>query len=195
MKPEFTKIQVRNFTFTANLNNTKQFSQQVASKIKTNKHLIISLIGSTICPVKIFTLYMNKLNKKGPVLWQRPKVEVRNSDPVWYDNAPIGKDTLNNTMKNLSKNAGLSKEYRNHSIRATVVTNLDTKGFEARHIMATTGHKSEVSIKNYSRKCPSAKRREMSDALATSLIKNQDPQSPIAKKRKTEVTAIFYFTR
>ena len=84
-------------------------------------------------------------------------------------------------MKTLSQNANLSKEYKNHSIHATVVTHLNNKGFEARHIMATTGHKSEISIKNYSRRCPSNKRKQMFNALAENLVEND------AKKPKIEI--------
>ena len=127
---------------------------------------------------------MSKLNHGSDWLWQRPKKKVQNADKVWYDNSPVGRDPPNNTMKNLSMNAGLSIIYKNHSIRATVVTNLDNKGFEARHIMATTGHKLEISIKNYARRCSTRKRREMSDALATSLIKDND--IPVKKKPKIE---------
>ena len=126
---------------------------------------------------------MSKLNPQQEYLWQKPKKKVTNRDAIWYDNVPVGKDPLNNAMKTLSTNAGLSKQYRNHSIRATVVTNLDQKGFEARHIMATTGHKSEVSIKNYARKCPTQKRRELSDALAKSMTKEVQQQNENTPKK------------
>lgn len=52
-------------------------------------------------------------------------------------------------MKQISKTAGLSQSYTNHSIRATVITELDNIGFEARHIMAVSGHRSEASIRSY----------------------------------------------
>ena len=70
---------------------------------------------------------------------------VKNRDPAWNDNSLVGCDPLNNAMKTLSKNSALSQGYKNHSICATVVMNLDKKGFEAHHIIATTGHKSEIS--------------------------------------------------
>ena len=125
-----------------------------------------------------------KLHPDHDALWQRPKKVVHNKDPVWFDKAPIGRDPLNNSMKNLSKNASLSNEYKNHSIRATVVTNLDNKGFKARHIMATTGHKSEISIKNYSCRCPTTKRKQMFDALNENFA-SETPE-PVVKKRRNE---------
>ena len=84
----------------------------------------------------------------------------------WYDNQVVGCDSLNNAMKNLSQKAKLSQIYTNHCIRATVVTNLDEEGFEARHIMVISSHKSENSIKSYSSKCPENKKKQMFDALA-----------------------------
>ena len=75
-------------------------------------------------------------------------------------------------MKTLSERAKLSRMYTNHCIQASVVTKLDTEGFEARHIMAVSSHKSEQSIKSYAAKCPENKRKEMFDALAQPF---QDP--------------------
>ena len=63
----------------------------------------------------------------------------------------VGECTLGEKMKNISREAKLSKCYTNHSIRATAVTILDKSGFEARHIMAISGHKNEASIRSYSK--------------------------------------------
>ena len=46
-------------------------------------------------------------------------------------------NTLGNKMKAISKLANLSREYTNHSIRATSITILDECGFEARALVAT----------------------------------------------------------
>ena len=94
-------------------------------------------------------------------------------------------------MKNLSSKASLSKIYTNHSIWHTVVTTLDEK-YEAHHIMAQTGHKSENSIKNYSKKCSSTKKREMSDELAAKMNikkpKSNESLAPLDKKSKPTST-------
>ena len=89
-------------------------------------------------------------------------------------------------MKILPKNAGLSQIYTNHCIMATVVMTLNNKGFEARDIMATTGHKSEVSIHSYVAKCPPKKRHNMSDALANTLRPEDAKKS---KPNSTKVTS------
>ena len=50
------------------------------------------------------------------------------SDSSWYTMKPIGINTLGNFMKTISKRLGLNIHYSNHSIRATVVTLLSSKG-------------------------------------------------------------------
>ena len=105
------------------------------------------------CPVASFELYNQHLNPLNEYLFQRPK-------------ANIGERSLCNKMKQISKQANLSKMYTNHSIRATAVTILDKSGFEARHIMAVSGHKNERSIRSYCTTNLSTK-REMSASLST----------------------------
>ena len=113
--------------------------------------------GSNICPVAFFHLYMSKLNNKRQDLWQRPKHRVLGPEPEWFDDAVIGRDPLNNMMKTISKESALSQIYTNHSTRAMCLTQLDEAGFKVCHIQAVNGHKSEESIKSYSKKCPNKK--------------------------------------
>ena len=106
--------------------------------------------GRKLCPFQSFTKYLSVLNKDCDAFFQRPKKDVTSStSSVWYDKVPVGKHTLGDKMKNLSLEAGLSTVYTNHCLRATSITLLD--GFEARHIMTLSGHKSETSIRSYAR--------------------------------------------
>lgn len=126
-------------------------------------------------------------------LWQRPKRKIKDMFGPWYDAVPLGKDPLNGAMKKISIQANLTTQYTNHCIRATVVSTLDDGGFEARHIMAQTGHKSEASIKSYAKKCPVKKKREMSRCLADAIntespaVEAEEPQPP-KKKAKPSAT-------
>lgn len=127
------------------------------------------LTGSPVCPIQAFHLYLEKLNAENNNLWQRPKARVTDFNDAWFDNAPVGAHTLGNFMKKLSKHANLSTEYTNHSIRATVITALDQNNIEARHICGISGHRSEETIRSYSKRCPSKKKREMADIMSEKL--------------------------
>ena len=72
-------------------------------------------------------------------------------------------------MKKLSIAAKLSCVCTNHSISATVTTILDEGGYEARHIMALSGHKSENSIKSYASQTSFSTKSKIFETLSESL--------------------------
>lgn len=125
--------------------------------------------GGPFCPVLSFEKYVSRLNPKNEYLFQRPKKAVDESDEVWYDNMVVGQRTLGDKMKKLSIEAKLSCVYTNHSIRATTITILDECGYEARHIMALSGHRSESSIRSYASQTSLSTKRKMSETLSDSL--------------------------
>ena len=134
------------------------------------------LIGNLHCPDNSFEKYLAKLNPDCHFLWQRTKnfTEEDYNPPIWYDNMVLGKNSLGHMMQNMSKDACLSKIYSNHCIRATCITLLDESGYEGRHIMTVSKHKSESSLKHYVSKAREKKKREMSHALSEHII----PQEP-----------------
>jgi hypothetical protein len=125
--------------------------------------------GSERCPVTAYLKYV------GDSVAKTKKLPAKTDE--WYDAVPVGKNTLGDKMKKLSKIAGCSKVYTNHSLRATCVTSLDNAGFASRDIMAVSGHKSESSLKHYV-KTSDAKKKCMSAALAKQM--NQQPDRPEA---------------
>ncbi|XP_048764458.2 uncharacterized protein LOC125672286 [Ostrea edulis] len=122
--------------------------------------------GNPKCPVMSFEKYLSKLNPDCDALWQRPRSSISACSHVWYDNMVVGKNTLGSMMQRISKDAGLSFIYSNHCIRATCITMLDESGYESRHIIGISKHRSETSLKHYDTKLSDAKKRDMSDALA-----------------------------
>lgn len=124
--------------------------------------------GNPQCPVLSFRKYTKKLNNSCEAFWQRPGKIDSTSPPEkpWYQNAPCGHNTLGSMMQKISKQAGLSCVYTNHSIRATCITLLDVNGWESRHIMGISKHKSETSIRCYSSRLTADKRAEASDILS-----------------------------
>ena len=139
--------------------------------------------NSPYCPVKTFELYLSKLNPSLSCLWQRPKVResFSESDEVWYCNAPLGKNTLATLMSSISKEIQLSYQYTNHCIRETAVSLLDECNFEARHIMRVSGHKSESSIRSYSRRLSEVKQNEISHSLSTACFESLERQEQTAE--------------
>ena len=123
---------------------------------------IIITTDFTDCPVKSFKKYVAVLNPKLDDFFQRPRKQP-SSKGLWYDAQVVGVATLSRMMKEISQEANLSKVYTNHCIRATSVTVLDNCGIEARHIMSVSGHRSENSIRSYSRTGVGMKRKMFSE--------------------------------
>lgn len=151
------------------------------------------LTGSSLCPVDMFQLYVSKLNPGYKYFWQRPKraANLHYTDPIWYDKIRVGHQPIEEFMSRLSKQAGLSKRYTNHSIRSTVMGILGER-FEGRHVIGLSGHKSESTIKQYVTRLPEKKKREMSEALSTNVQPDNDDATPkfqFKKPKKTSATA------
>ena len=154
---------------------------------------VYEITGSNMCPVLSFEKYISKLNPNQEALWQRPvstgnKATVGtfiDSDEVWYVGTPLGKNTLSGMMPKISSQANLSNKYSNHSIRATCITLLDKAGIEARHIMRTSGHRSEASIRYYSHRLSDNKNRQISETLSSAVgvvhIVHEPTPSPVSK--------------
>ncbi|XP_062591867.1 uncharacterized protein LOC134253355 [Saccostrea cucullata] len=98
--------------------------------------------GSPYCPVRSFEKYISKLNPELDRLWQRSLSSFTDDDDVWYAKVPVGAKTIATFMSDLIKKCDLSKNYTNHSFRATGATMLSKGMYSPSQIMAVTGHKS-----------------------------------------------------
>ena len=81
----------------------------------------------------------------------------------------VGQLTLGDKMKKLSIEAKLSCVYTNQLIRATTITILDECGYEARNIMALSGHRRESSIRSNASQTSLSTKRKISETLSESL--------------------------
>ena len=99
--------------------------------------------------------YISKLNPECTAFFQYPTRKWSPSDSIWYENRPLGIQKLGTMMKEMSEVAGLSKNYTNHSVRATAITLWSNAGLPNRHIMAIFGHRNEQSFRSYNA-CPSS---------------------------------------
>ena len=89
--------------------------------------------------------------------------------------------TIAKFMKSISKDADLSREYTNHSIRATTITLLDAAGYEVRHITSLTGHKPHDSLRSYCQTSVSTKRK-ISEVLSLALNSTGESSSSVVKR-------------
>ncbi|XP_062599882.1 uncharacterized protein LOC134261458 [Saccostrea cucullata] len=142
-----------------------------------------------LCPVKSFIKYKRHLNPKCDRIFQRPKRNFSSSH-YWYDNVPLGHNTIGNLMAAISQKAGLSQRYTNHSLRATLVHTLDSTGlFSGRHIMSVTGHRAESSLKTYTGQTEPEIKRKMSESISKTLRS----ETSVLEKENSTTTSTSYF--
>lgn len=94
------------------------------------------------CHVRIFEKYMSLCPTEGRdgALYLQPLLKFSGS--VWYSRNPLGHNTLRTMTATLAKEAGLSGNFTNHSLRATTATRLFHSGVSEQAIMDRTGHRS-----------------------------------------------------
>ena len=100
---------------------------------------IFSVPGSERCPVKTLKNCLSHLNPTSDALFQRPrdgqsKKFNHADDKIWFCKAPLGITTLDNMLKEMSKQAGIEPHLTNHCLRATSATVLSDHNCETRHI-------------------------------------------------------------
>ncbi|XP_020915719.1 uncharacterized protein LOC110253182 [Exaiptasia diaphana] len=120
--------------------------------------------------------YLSKLNPSCDALYQYPKRNWQPNDHVWFENRPLGVNKLANMMKDISREANLSRTYTNHSVRSTAITLWAEAGLTDRQIMAISGHRNESSLRSYHSRPSSNSLQQCSDVLSSALTEKQ-PQT------------------
>ena len=99
-------------------------------------------------------------------------------------------------MTTLSKEAGLSRKYTNHSIRVTGASILTRCKFQDKEVMSMTGHKSVQSLTIYQRVHDKTKmkmgkmwQKSLTEDDDTLLKSIENTPAPVAIQQKKEVTA------
>ena len=88
---------------------------------------------------------------------------------TWYENRPLGVNTLSSMMKEISTKATLSKVYTNYCIQATTITLWSEAGLSDRHICHISGHRNPNTLQHYNSRPSSTQRRKCSDVLSSAL--------------------------
>ena len=137
--------------------------------ISTEKYARMYETDSPNDGYKAVKLYLSKFNPKSSVFFQYPSRNWAPSDPVWYDNKPLGINKLDSMMKEISQAAQLSRIYTNHSVRATAITLWSNAGVPNRHIMAISGHRNEQSLAHYNTRPSTAQLLHCSEVLSSRI--------------------------
>jgi hypothetical protein len=122
------------------------------------------------CPVQAIEMYFAKFPPGVTCLWPKPLTRPT-PDGYWYhDTLVVGKNSLNEFMKNLCQMTGLGcRSHTNHCIRASVVTNLLEAGASAAEVQVVTGHKRQESVEIYNKRVKFAKKVQLSHEMSSRL--------------------------
>ena len=129
------------------------------------------------CVVFLLDMYLKMLPKfafENDILYLRPKSSApSNPDVPWYEEAPVGKNTLSTMVKDMCVEAGISKK-TNHSLRATGASTMFQANVPEKLIQKTTGHKSLEALRSYERVSV-----DQQKALSRVIVTNSDFQSNV----------------
>ena len=166
------KLTKHHFSIDVDSQGRRYIRQTVDEQLKNHKTdngkyggVIYECRGDPNDPVSAYEKYVSKLHPESDLLFQKPILEFH-VQSVWYGPTPLSHNAIGNMMSDISAAAGTSKRYTNHCIRGTCVTVLD-ENFDARHIMSVSLHKSEASIRSYSRSTSMAKKRKMAETISS----------------------------
>jgi hypothetical protein len=138
---------------------------------------IASIPGNSKCPVLLISHFLDKLNPLCDMLWQRPRKKLPPHADVWYENAPLGHNTLRVMMKKISTFCGLSEIYTNHCLRVSSCSLLGEAGYTDLDIAAISKHKSLSSLGVYKR-VKDYKKVQMSHSLSEAMgLSKNAPQT------------------
>lgn len=110
--------------------------------------------NQNVCPVRLFHKLLSKRGKNitNNRLFLRPNRFWKSENDSWFDNMPIGRNTINGWTKSSAQAIGLdtkNKKITNHSNRSTAVSHLAKRGVPEQQLIKITGHNNSGSIKPY----------------------------------------------
>lgn len=147
--------------------------------------------GKVDCPVKTVKDYLLKRNPANERVFQLPNKNFK-EDGIWYKNKVMGIHTLESMMPQISKLAGLSRRYTNHSVRATAIKLLSQAGYNDEEITTLSKHKQAASLKAYNYDIDDDRKAGMThilDAAMNGEMKMKTslpvPKNPISNMKKT----------
>ena len=178
----------KNYATMAHDEATRNHPGGVADVQSTEKYARIYETTDVNDGYKGLKMYLLKLNPKCESFFQYPRKNWSAEDEVWYEARPLGVNTLDSLMKNISQAASLSHLYTNHSVRATAITLWSNAGIPNRHIMAISGHRNEQSLAHYNTRPSTSQLRNCSEVLSRSLTTSQTSSEPSSSSESSAIT-------
>lgn len=180
----------RNFATMAHDEVTKNHQGGINEAPSTEKYARMYETEHINDGYRALNFYVSKLNPSCTAFFQYPKKNVCPDDAVWYDAKPLGVKKLDTMMKSISKEAGLSQIYTNHSVKATAITLWSNAGVPNRHIMAISGHRNEQSLAHYNTMPSTAQLHHCSDALSVGLSRQNQCLPAINVRAEMQHTSV-----
>jgi len=137
----------------------------------TDKRMYAS--GTAKCPVATLKLLLSKLPPQAEKIFCIPKSNAHVNDPIWYSSKPMSERQMGQIIRIISKEAGLSRIYTPHCIRATAIHALSEANVELRYIMYISGHRNEASIRSYSRSVTTEQKHKLSSVIQNLTDKSE----------------------
>lgn len=122
-------------------------------------------------------LYLRKRNSKNDAFFQRTLTNLDQSCDVWYNNAPIGHNTLGCMMLTISKASGLSRNYTNYCVVATTAAGLPHTGVSSVGIMSVTGCRNEQNMREFALHGTASQISVILQQVATGQVDVSSPSS------------------
>ena len=123
------------------------------------EHKVVPVYASTAgperCHIQILDLYLSKLPTEAIQannFYVRPlRCVPKIASKPWFSAVPVGRNTLTSMFREMCAEAGVQGHKTNHSLRATVASELFAAGVPERIIQERTGHRSLKALHTYER--------------------------------------------
>lgn len=144
---------------------------------ESDAKVMLSVAGSSRCPVTTIKNYISHLNPTSDVFFQRPRdsrsFKFKTEDAIWYCPAPLGRSTLEKFLREMSKRAGIEPHLTKHCLRTTSVAVLADIYCRKRNTVKTeTADTSDKSTKSHHHP-PSQEQQQQASALLANFLSSE----------------------
>jgi hypothetical protein len=124
------------------------------------------------------------------ILYLRPKVKApADPDSPWYDEIPVGKNTLSSIVKDMCAEGGIAKK-TNHSLRATGASAMFRANVPEKIIQKTTGHRSLDALRTYEWISKDQYKTVSKVLMGNVSYENKDDQAGVCQQEKQCVAEV-----